>query len=420
MLLSKLLVSALAVGAAAVPRPGVPAMNSVRVRGRSYVSVPVMLRRRRLRLAVNERAGIYTLHDGGYRVVIVPGFNTAEVDGRVVDLPYPPVFHRDELLVPSQLFLCTRKSPSAGHEERIPLGTVVLDPGHGGRDSGALGPGGLKEKDVALSVALRLKRLLERRGVKVRMTRSADRFVSLLQRSRIANSSGADLFVSIHCNAARNLSARGIESFALSPGISDAYRARQAAARHRPSDLVRGAADLVSTCTEKTIMRAHMSGQRRRSLLLARCLQSEMVRALGGRNRGVKLRNFSVLRETYLPAVLAEVGFVSHPATEARMRTSEYLQRMAGALASGLARYARRERLRLDRIAGRAAPAGSGARLAVRRRPAGRKRQAPAPGRHPAPQRRAARPARRARRGGYWALAQDGRRFAYGSGREDH
>ncbi len=355
MFISKMVLTAL-VASAAAARPGVPSIGAIKVRAKSYVSVPVMVRRRGLRLAVNERAGIYTLLDGGHRVVIVPGFSVAEVDGRVVDLPYPAIFHRNELLVPSMLFLRASKSFANPASKSIPLRKVVLDPGHGGQDSGAVGPGGIREKDVTLSVALRLKRLLEKRDVSVVMTRSTDRFLTLMQRSRVANSSGADLFLSIHCNAASSRAAKGLETFALSWGISDSYRAGKAAARHKPTDLVRGSADYVSTSTEKTIMRAHMSEQRRQSFALSKCLQAEMVRLLGEQDRGVKLRNFSVLRETYIPAALVEVGFVSYPGTASKMRSSSYRQRIAESLIGGIARFGRNHRLQLDRIAGKAAP----------------------------------------------------------------
>jgi N-acetylmuramoyl-L-alanine amidase len=356
MLSAKLLFSVMMVGAVTAPRPGAPALSAVKVHGRSYVSVPVMIRRKGLRMVVNERAGIYTLLDGGHRVVIVPGFSIAEVDGRTVNLRYPAIFHRGELLAPSDLFRYVNRSFSNPGNKAIPLKKVVIDAGHGGRDSGAVGLRGLREKDVALSVALRLKRLLESRGVSVSMTRSGDRFLSLMERSRVANRSGADLFLSIHCNAASNRSAGGVETFALSWGISDSYRAGKAAARHKPSDIVPGAADYVSSTAEKTVFRAHMSEQRRRSYCLARCVQGEMARLVGGQDRGVKLRNFSVLRETYIPAALAEVGFISRPSTESKMRGSSHRQRIAEALAEGVARYARSEKLRLDRIAGKASP----------------------------------------------------------------
>jgi N-acetylmuramoyl-L-alanine amidase len=356
MFSAKLVLALALAGAARDARPAAPVFTPVRVRGRSYVSAKVMMRLVGLRLTVDEKAGIYNLVGGGRRIVVVPGFNVAEVDGQVVDLRYPAIFHRGEMLLPLQLFSSVGKRRVAPSPASVPLRSVVLDPGHGGRDSGAVGRGGLREKDVALSVALRLKGLLEARGVRVTMTRSGDRFVPLLERSRIANRSKADLFLSIHCNASRNRSVGGLETFALSWGISDAYRAGKAAARHRPDDLVDGAASYVGATAEKTIFRAHMSEQRRRSCSLARCLQGEMSDDLPGNDRGVKLRNFSVLRETYVPAALVEVGFISCPSTERKMRLSSYRGQIAKSLLDGLQRYARSEKLRLDRIAGRAAP----------------------------------------------------------------
>ena len=345
-------------GASGSPQPVAPAAAAVKIKGRNYISVPVMMRRNRLRMTVNERAGIYTLMDGCRKVVIVPGFSVADVDGRRVNLAYPAIFHRGELMVPSELFTTVQKVIAAPPPVRPPLREVILDPGHGGRDSGAVGLAGLLEKDVALSVALRLKRLLEARGIRVTMTRTNDRFIPLLQRSSAANRSGADLFLSIHANASRSRAASGIETFALSWGISDSFRAGKAASRHDPADILEGAAGSMGSTAERTVFRAHMSEQRRRSSSVARILQSEMVRMLGGNDRGVKLRNFSVLRETYIPAALVEVGFISHPATERRMRTSAYRQRIAEALAAGICSYGRGEQHRLDHIAGRSTPSG--------------------------------------------------------------
>lgn len=326
-----------------------PAVRAVRVHGHSYVSVPALLRARSLRQEVDEKAGIYTLTGSGRRIVLAPGFGVAVVNGEAIELPAPAIFRDGQLMVPWELF-AGRLGTGAGD---IDLKKIVLDAGHGGRDSGAIGRGGLKEKTVALSVALRLKTLLEDRGVEVVMTRETDTFVSLRERSRIANSSGADLFLSIHCNACVSRRGQGIETFALSSAISDSYRAGKATERHRPSDLIDGAADRVSRTTEKTVFRAYLGEQRSQSLRLARKLQSEMVDALSETDRGVKYRNFAVLRETYVPAALAEVGFVSWPATERKMRTGEYRQDIAESLLAGLAGYASGEEAGLDRIAGR-------------------------------------------------------------------
>jgi hypothetical protein len=146
---------------------------------------------------------------------------------------------------------------------------------------------------------------------------------------------------------------------------------------------VDGASDRVSGVTEKTIFRAHLGEQRCQSNALARALQAEMARTLEGPDRGVKLRNFSVLRETYIPAALVEIGFISHRDTERKMRCGWYRQRVAEVLEEGLAVYAGGQRNKLERIAGKS---NGGPQLAerpalpalpaVRRAPAPRPRPA--------------------------------------------
>lgn len=327
--------------------------------GGGYVAAADLLARPGWRMSVDENSGIYEFRGPGRCVSVVPGFEVADDNGRALRLPSPAVFRDGRLLLPAGLF--PEASPAlAGQDPRAEpaagsslagLRRVVLDPGHGGRDPGAIGPGGLREKDVALSVALRLRALLEAQGVEVIMTRRDDRFISLEARSALANRSGADLFLSIHCNACRSPATSGVETFALTPEMGDAKRAWSAARRYRPSDLVPGALDSLSPAAERAVFRAHLDEQRRRSLELAAGLQAELAASLDEEDRGVKLRNFSVLRETYIPAALVEVGFISHRPTESRLRSAARRQRIAEALAAGLGRYSWAQAARRDRIA---------------------------------------------------------------------
>ncbi len=265
MISVKLAMMVVLAGTGRSPERALPVIGGVRISGKTYVSIPVLVARNNLRLIVNEKAGIYVLLDSGHRVVIVPGFRVAEVDGRAVRMVYPAIFSNGQLMVPAHLFNYVRREFRKPEGSRIPLTHVLIDAGHGGHDSGAVGLKRLCEKDVALGVSIRLRNLLRMRGVRVSMTRERDHYVKLRERSAIANRSGADLFISIHCNAATNRSARGVEAFALSPGISDGYRASKAASRHRPTDLIAGAANHVGISTEKAIFRAHMGEQRLRS-----------------------------------------------------------------------------------------------------------------------------------------------------------
>lgn len=316
--------------------------GSFRMLGREYLSVSELARCYGAKVQVNERTGVYTFNLGKRQVRLMPGFDVAYVDGEAVNLKAPVAFNDSgELSVPAQLL-----RPAGGAPDSIPLRRVILDAGHGGQDSGALGAARTMEKDVSLAVALRLKEGLEARGVEVIMTRGGDRFVPLDQRSDSANRSGADLFLSIHCNACPGGGISGVETFAQSPSVTDAQRARKASVRHDPVDLIPGAAKRMSPAAEQAVWSAYLAQQRRQSLALAKCLQGEMVRALGEADRGVKVKNLAVLRETYIPAALAEVGFITDVSTERQMRSPAYRQKVADALLAGLGRYARSEAAR--------------------------------------------------------------------------
>ena len=324
--------------------------ETLTVNGRDYVAACA----RDVRLTMDGRSGIYTLADGERRYSLVPGFDVARVNGRTVYLEGPVLFRDGELIVPTGLFARPAAARAAAGDGTIPLRKVVLDAGHGGQDCGALGPGRVREKDITLSVARRLKALLEARGVEVVMTRTGDRYVPLLDRSEMANQSGADLFLSIHCNACPDGDVSGVETFAVSWSITDLTRAQKAAAKLSPEDLLEGASRRVSRGAEQAIFSAYLGEQRRQSLDLARSIQAELAGRLAETDRGVKVKNLSVLRETYVPAALAEVGFITYPDTEDKMRSIAWRQKIAEALAAGLGRYARGESVRIERIAGTA------------------------------------------------------------------
>jgi N-acetylmuramoyl-L-alanine amidase len=169
---------------------------------------------------------------------------------------------------------------------------VLIDPGHGGRDSGAVGPSRLKESDVNLDVSRRLGQLLIGRGLRVTFTRTGDTFPTLSARWQQANSQGVAYVISIHCNS-DGPTAHGIET------------------------LVRQSGSV-----------AHRLGQ---------SVQAQMIRATGERDRGMKFRtNLAMLNGPRMPAILPEIGFISHPATEAKLRQANYLHQIAVAIGQGI------------------------------------------------------------------------------------
>jgi len=213
---------------------------------------------------------------------------------------------------------------------------VVIDPGHGGHDPGTIGPRGLQEKDLVLDVALRLERLVRRElATEVILTRSTDVFIPLEERTAIANSKGADIFVSIHANAARNSKARGIETYILS------------FARSPHAEAVAARENAISTATLKDLQNLvkaiTLNSKIDESRDLAHSIQENLVSAVreehGVPDRGVHTAPFYVLIGANMPAVLAELGFVSHPEDEKRLRTPEYREVLARSLLQGLRSY---------------------------------------------------------------------------------
>lgn len=221
----------------------------------------------------------------------------------------------------------------------LKVGRVVIDPGHGGHDLGCVGPGGLLEKDLVLALALELKRLLEENmGAEVFLTRTEDVFVSLEERTAIANRHRADLFLSIHANSSRSRSASGVETYYLDFATTDAER--EVAARENATALnnVRDLEDMV-----KKIAQADKSMESRE---LASIVQKRLyagIRSIfpSAKNRGVRRAPFVVLIGANMPSVLTEVAFISNPKDEKLLRKSVHQAHMASALFTGIQDYIR-------------------------------------------------------------------------------
>jgi N-acetylmuramoyl-L-alanine amidase len=220
----------------------------------------------------------------------------------------------------------------------LKIGKIVIDPGHGGHDTGTIGPNGLLEKDVVLDVAKRLGRLLEARlGAEVIYTRQDDTFIPLETRTAIANRERADLFISIHANSSRDSDARGVETYYLN--FTSSPEALEVAARenavseksiHELQDLVKKIA-----LKEKIDESREFAGDVQQSLYGGLSLDNA-----GIRNRGIKKAPFIVLIGANMPSILAEISFVSNPTDERKMETAEHRQRIAESLYRGVSKYA--------------------------------------------------------------------------------
>ena len=214
---------------------------------------------------------------------------------------------------------------------------IVIDPGHGGEDPGAVGPSGLKEKDVTLALAKMLaQKLRSRLGIEVILTREEDKFIPLIQRPAIANSKKADLFISIHTNASPDSKSCGIETYYLN-FTTDPEAMRVAALENAASD--KSLSDL-----QDLIKAILVNTKLSESKMLAEKVQEELVKELNKYypdtiNRGVKYAPFLVLVGTRMPAILVEAGFISNPLEEKRLKDQQYLEMIAEGIAKGIEIY---------------------------------------------------------------------------------
>ena len=220
----------------------------------------------------------------------------------------------------------------------LKIGRIVIDPGHGGRDTGTIGPHGLMEKDVCLDVALRLGTLIEQKlpGAEVIYTRKDDTYVSLEERTAIANQAHADLFISIHANSSNDPQARGIETYYLnfatsteSMEVATRENATSEESLHNLQDLIQKIAR-----NEKIEESKELAGDIQDTLSQRLQLVSHRER-----NRGVKKAPFVVLIGANMPSVLSEISFVSNPNDERLLRKPDQRQRIADGLYRGISAY---------------------------------------------------------------------------------
>ena len=240
--------------------------------------------------------------------------------------------------------------PTDAERQRVDrLVIVALDPGHGGEDPGAIGPTGLREKDVVLAIALQLRdRLNALPGMRVMMTRDADFFVPLNERVRKARRVQADLFVSIHADAFFRPEARGASVFALSTGAATSTAARWMAQRENSADQVGGVN--VAAVKDRQVLQAMLdmstTAQIKDSLKLGQEVLADIGRVGRLHKRQVEQAGFAVLKAPDIPSILVETAFISNPEEEDRLRDPAFRKQLVDALANGIRRYfARNPRL---------------------------------------------------------------------------
>jgi N-acetylmuramoyl-L-alanine amidase len=246
---------------------------------------------------------------------------------------------KPDLIQPASAALPTRDGQSTlTRTLGLKIGRIVIDAGHGGHDTGTIGPTGLMEKDICLDVALRLGKIIHQRlpGAEVVYTRSDDTFIPLEERTRVANESKADLFISIHANSSHDHAARGIETYYLnlkgSPDAMEVAARENATAQESVHDLE----DIV-----KKIARSEKIDESRE---FAADIQESLAKRIQKLNktvkdRGVRKAPFVVLVGADMPSILTEISFLSNPADERLLKNPDHRQRVAEGLYQGVANY---------------------------------------------------------------------------------
>ena len=232
--------------------------------------------------------------------------------------------------------------PSSTPQNRIDrLVVVALDPGHGGEDPGAIGPSGLREKDVVLAIAMLLRdRINSNANMRAMLTRDADFFVPLHERVKKARRVQADLFVSIHADAFLNPEARGASVFALSQNGASSTAARWMANRENAADLVGG---INVHAKDASVLRAMIDMSTAAQIKDSLKLGGEVLGQIGKVGKlhkgSVEQASFAVLKAPDIPSILVESAFISNPGEEAKLRDPEYRAQLVEALATGIQRY---------------------------------------------------------------------------------
>lgn len=315
-----------------------------------YTSLEPLCEKYDLRCDYDRMLQKFTLSNGDHTLVFTPQSEYALVNRNVVKMSGKAKLVRGELQIPSDAVPEIERllgQPIPRRERRL---TVVIDAGHGGKDPGALARRyKMHEKDICLDIAKRLKRLLENDNFKVVMTRETDVFLELQERCDVANKAGADVFISIHVNAARNRTASGVEVYYPPAKYEGDLWAGKQSAEFGVPPKVYGSREGDSKELNDILIDILCEEYRVQSKELAEEIHNAMVEELGAAGRGARCnRNFHVLRATNCTSVLVEVGFISNREEERLLNDASYRQRIAVSIADGLKRF---RRMLEDRLA---------------------------------------------------------------------
>ena len=295
-------------------RAGSPYIRSTQAYGRQYLYIQDIASYYGMTLLTNsENCEIRTKWNS-------IGFTFDKREGRIngckINYLFPPVKLDSVPLVSSSDFQFILEPMMRSYSiPKQTLRTIVIDPGHGGKDQGAAG-NKYKEKNITLQIAKKLRNILASKGFKVYLTRESDSDLDLDMRPAKCRSVGADIFISIHCNATANRAISGLETFAMTPEGAPST-----------SDTKPKTAKEIGNAFNKN------------NYLLTFNVHNKLIKSTGTVDRGVKHARFVVLKKSPCPAILIETGFISNSYEETKLGNSDYQEKIANAIANGLTRY---------------------------------------------------------------------------------
>lgn len=323
------------------------AKSSYTINGVSYLSLVYLCDAKGINWEYDLITRNIILAKGSHKINLRVGEKMILVDGQPQFLKHPVDLYQGVTIVPSRfkeqvidaLFADYKKNTVA---PVVPLNLkkVIIDAGHGGKDPGALGRSGSREKNIALDIALRLATILRKQGVEVVLTRPSDAFVSLSRRVEITNNSQADLFISIHVNANRVRSLNGFEVYHISSDLNDPQRALSAAksAKFKFDNYCLAYPSLE---LKATLWDMIYTSNRAEAMKLAQNVCDNIDKDIDVRVIGIKSAHFMVLKGSRIPAILIEVGFISNPQEEGFLKNGYYRQKIAESIDNGIVEYSR-------------------------------------------------------------------------------
>ncbi len=302
---------------------------------------------------VFDEGAFYFQSPGRAYVLVLEDTTRAGFSDRIIRLfrgiPYLPV-ELVEAVFPSRFLkkisslkpVVLKAEPKSEKIEPGDYKVVVIDPGHGGKDPGALGPRGLKEKDVVLAIAKKLKKELESRGFVVYLTRDSDYYIPLEKRSEFANRKKAGIFISIHANASFKKKTKGVEVYYLSLEATDSEARAVAAMENGLIDFGEGRRQIkIEEEGYLPLILGDMAQTEyvEESIVLAERVLKSLSRTTRARARFIKGARFVVLEHAMMPAVLVETGYITNPVEAQKLADEEYQWKVARGIADGVVKF---------------------------------------------------------------------------------